>query len=336
MKAIVLRRPHEAVVEEVPTPTPGPGEVVINVKACGICGTDLHIFDGEFPPSPFPLIPGHEMAGAVAAVGSGVQGLREGDRVAVDPSLFCGECYFCKTLRGNLCERWGAIGDTTDGGFADYVRVPARNAYPLPERMSFAEGAFVEPLSCVAWALRRMPITLGDEVLIFGAGPMGLLLMQAVKHDGAGSVAMVDLKANRLAVARELGADIAGTPGTALNETLRGTHPRGFDVVIDATGNPRVVEEAFVHVKRGGRLLIFGVSPSGAKASFEPFQVYNKDLTIYGSMAVNHTFFPTIRFLEGGAVRVQPLLTHTLPLEQYLNALSIFRRGESLKIQLTP
>jgi threonine dehydrogenase-like Zn-dependent dehydrogenase len=147
MKAIVLRRPHEAVVEEVPAPTPGPGEVVINVKACGICGTDLHIFDGEFPPSPFPLIPGHEMAGAVAAVGSGVQGLREGDRVAVDPSLFCGDCYFCKTLRGNLCERWGAIGDTTDGGFADYVRVPARNAYPLPERMSFAEGAFVEPLS---------------------------------------------------------------------------------------------------------------------------------------------------------------------------------------------
>jgi 2-desacetyl-2-hydroxyethyl bacteriochlorophyllide A dehydrogenase len=336
MKAVVLQRPHEAVVEEVPTPTPGPGEVVINVKACGICGTDLHIFDGEFPPSPFPLIPGHEMAGAVAAVGSGVQGLRESDRVAVDPSLFCGECYFCKTLRGNLCERWGAIGDTTDGGFADYVRVPARNAYPLPERMSFAEGAFVEPLSCVTWALRRMPIALGDEVLIFGAGPMGLLLMQAVKHDGAGSVAVVDLKANRLAVARELGADTAATPGPKLNETLRGPHPRGFDVVIDATGNPRVVEEAFVHVKRGGRLLIFGVSPAGAKASFEPFQVYNKDLTIYGSMAVNHTFFPTIRFLEGGAVRVEPLLTHTLPLDQYLNALSIFRRGESLKIQLMP
>jgi 2-desacetyl-2-hydroxyethyl bacteriochlorophyllide A dehydrogenase len=336
MKAVVLQRPHEAVVEEVPTPTPGPGEVVINVKACGICGTDLHIFDGEFPPSPFPLIPGHEMAGAVAAVGRGVQGLREGDRVAVDPSLFCGECYFCKTLRGNLCERWGAIGDTTDGGFADYVRAPARNAYLLPERMSFAEGAFVEPLSCVTWALRRMPIALGDEVLIFGAGPMGLLLMQAVKHDGAGSVAVVDLKANRLAVARELGADTAATPGPELNETFRGAHPRGFDVVIDATGNPRVVEEAFVHVKRGGRLLIFGVSPAGAKASFEPFQVYNKDLTIYGSMAVNHTFFPTIRFLEGGAVRVEPLLTHTLPLDQYLNALSIFRRGESLKIQLTP
>jgi len=336
MKAVVLQRPREAVVEEVPTPTPGPGEVIVNVKACGICGTDLHIFDGEFPPSPFPLIPGHEMAGIIAGAGRGVQGLREGDRVAIDPSLFCGDCYFCKTLHGNLCERWGAIGDTTDGGFAEYVRAPARNAYLLPERMSFAEGAFVEPLSCVTWALKRMPIALGDEVLIFGAGPMGLLLLQAVKHDGAASVAMVDLKANRLAVAGELGADMTASPGAALNEPLRKAHPRGFDVVIDATGNPRVVEEAFAHVKRGGRLLIFGVSPAGAKVSFEPFQVYNNDLTIYGSMAVNYTFFPTIEFLQSGAVRVQPILTHTLPLAQYTDALALFRSGESLKIQLTP
>jgi D-arabinitol dehydrogenase (NADP+) len=151
--------------------------------------------------------------------------------------------------------------------------------------MSFAEGAFVEPLSCVTWALKRMPVALGDEVLIFGAGPMGLLLMQAVKHDGAGSVAMVDLKANRLAVARELGADLTASPGASLGETLHAAHSRGFDAVIDATGSPRVVKEAFTHVKRGGRLLIFGLSPAGAKAAFEPFQVYNKDLTIYGSMA---------------------------------------------------
>ncbi len=336
MKAIVLERPREAVVKEVPTPTPGPAEVIVNVKACGICGTDLHIFDGEFPPSPFPLIPGHEMAGVVTAIGRDVRDVREGDRVAVDPSLFCGECYFCKTLHGNLCERWGAIGDTVDGGFADYVRAPARNAYVLPDAMSFAEGAFVEPLSCVTWALKRMPIAVGDEVLIFGAGPMGLLLLQAVKHDGAGSAAMVDLKANRLAVARELGADLTASPGAALGDTLHAAHPRGFDAVIDATGSPRVVEEAFTHIKRGGRLLIFGVAPAGAKATFEPFQVYNKDLTIYGSMAVNYTFLPTISFLESGAVRVQPILSHTLPLARYTDALALFRSGESLKIQLAP
>jgi 2-desacetyl-2-hydroxyethyl bacteriochlorophyllide A dehydrogenase len=336
MKAVVLQRPHEAVVEEVPTPTPEPNEVVVNVKRCGICGTDLHIFDGEFPPSPFPLIPGHEMAGVIAAVGHGVQGLREGDRVAVDPSLFDGECYFCKTQRGNLCEHWGGIGVTTDGGFADYVRAPARNIYPLPEGMSFAEGAFIEPLACVTWALKRMPMAVGDEVLIFGAGPMGLLLLQAVKHDGAGRVAMVDLKEHRLAVARDLGADLTASPGDSFADTLHGAFPRGFDVVIDATGNPRVVEEAFAHVKRGGRLLIFGVSPAGAKVNFEPFRVYNNDLTIYGSMAVNYTFFPTIQFLEGGAIRLLPILTHTLPLDQYLNALKTFRSGESLKIQLEP
>lgn len=336
MKAVVLERPHEAEVKDVPTPTPGAGEVIVQVKACGICGTDLHIFDGDFPPSRFPLIPGHELSGVIAGVGRGVRDVHEGDRVTVDPGLFCGECYFCRTLHGNLCERWGAIGVTTDGGFAEYVRAPAKNVYLLPEGMSFAEGAFVEPLACVTWALKRMPVAVGDEVLIFGAGPMGLLLLQAVKHDGAGTVAMVDLKENRLAVARELGADLATSPGPGLVETLRGRHSRGFDVVIDATGNPRVVEDAFTHTKRGGRLLIFGVSPGGARASFEPYKVYNDDMTIYGSMAVNYTFLPTIQFLEGGAVRVRPVLTHTLPLDQYLNALATFRRGESLKIQLTP
>jgi 2-desacetyl-2-hydroxyethyl bacteriochlorophyllide A dehydrogenase len=336
MKAVVLERPREAAIKDVPTPQPGPADVVVAVRACGICGTDVHIFEGEFPASPFPLIPGHEMAGVVAGAGRDVTGLREGDRVAVDPSLFCGDCYFCKTNRGNLCERWGAIGDTTDGGFAEYVRVPARNAYRLPEAMSFAEGAFVEPLSCVAYALHRMPITLGDDVLIFGAGPMGLLLMQAIKHAGAASAAVVDLKTNRLEVARQLGADVTATPGASLDAVFGKTHPRGFDVVVDATGNPRVVEQAFAYIRRGGRLLIFGVAPAGASVKVEPFEIYNKDLTVYGSMAVNNTFYPALALLESGAVRVQPILTHTLPLAKYTDALALFRSGESLKIQLTP
>jgi 2-desacetyl-2-hydroxyethyl bacteriochlorophyllide A dehydrogenase len=336
MKAVVLERPREAVVKDLPVPSPGPGEVVVAVKACGICGTDVHIYEGEFPPSPYPLVPGHEMAGVVAATGHGVDTVKEGDPVAVDPSLFCGRCFFCRTNRGNLCENWGAIGDTTDGGFAEYVRAPAKNAYRLPPRMSFSEGAFVEPLSCVVYALRRMPITPGDEVLIFGAGPMGLLLLQAVKHAGASTVAAVDLKPARLEVARTLGADVTATPGPALQEVVDRTIPRGFDVVIDATGSPRVVQEAFEYIRRGGRLLIFGVSPAGAPARFEPFQVYNKDLTIYGSMAVNNTFIPAIRLLESGAVRVLPILSHTLPLGQYTQALELFRSGDALKIQLSP
>lgn len=336
MKAVVLERPREAVIKDLPTPTPGPEEVVVAVKACGICGTDVHIYEGEFPPSPYPLVPGHEMAGVVAAVGRDVRTIREGDRVAVDPSLFCGECFFCRTNRGNLCERWGAIGDTTNGGFAEYVRVPAKNAYRLPPRLSFSEGAFVEPLSCVVYALRRMPIVPGDEVLIFGAGPMGLLLLQAVKHAGAARVVTVDLKPHRLEVARGLGADATVAPGPALGEALAQTDPRGFDVVIDATGNPRVVQEAFEYIRRGGRLLIFGVSPAGAPAQFEPFHVYNKDLTIYGSMAVNNTFIPAIKLLDSGAIQVRPILSHTLPLAQYTQALEIFRSGESLKIHLTP
>ena len=168
--------------------------------ACGICGTDVHIADGEFPPTPYPIIPGHEFAGRVVARGDGVpDGWRDGERVAVDPSLFCGYCPACRGGRGNLCANWNAIGDTVNGAFAEYVAVPAANAYRIPDSVDDAQGALIEPLSCAVHGLRRIGPVAGHDVLLTGAGTMGLLLLQLLRNAGARSVSVVDRKASRLA-----------------------------------------------------------------------------------------------------------------------------------------
>ena len=158
---VIWEEPGKLAVTEAADPAPGHGELIIQVGRCGICGTDVHIADGEFPPTPYPIIPGHEFAGRVVAVGDGVPaGWREGERVAVDPSLFCGYCPACRGGRGNLCANWNAIGDTVNGAFAEYVAVPAANAYRIPDSVDDAQGALIEPLSCAVHGLRRIgPVT---------------------------------------------------------------------------------------------------------------------------------------------------------------------------------
>src|SRR5450756_378394 len=173
MRAAVVTTPGTIAVQELPDPTPGPGEIVVAPRAVGICGTDLHIIDGEFPPAPYPLVPGHEFAGEVVALGAGVTGLSIGERVAVDPSLFCGHCTYCQRQRGNLCEDWGATGDTVDGAFAELVAVPAGNAYAIPDSLSWGAAALIEPLACVVHGLRRLAMVPGSELLVVGAGTLG-------------------------------------------------------------------------------------------------------------------------------------------------------------------
>ena len=207
MRAIVLDRPGSFRVTEVPDPTPGEGQIVVKVDACGICGTDIHIMDGEFPPTPYPITPGHEFSGTIAAVASDVRtGLPVGAKVAVDPSLYCGYCRRCRSGRDNLCENWAAIGDTVDGAFAEYVAVPAANAHLLPDGIDGQLGAMIEPLACAVHGLRRLGGVFGDTVVLTGAGTMGLLLLQLLVHAGAGPVTVVDRVPDRLEVARKLGA----------------------------------------------------------------------------------------------------------------------------------
>ena len=169
MRAVIWQAPGQLTITEAADPAPQHGELIIQVGICGICGTDLHIADGEFPPTPYPIIPGHEFAGRVVALGDGVPGeWRGGERVAVDPSLFCGHCPACHAGRGNLCANWNAIGDTVNGAFAEYVAVPAANAYRIPDSVDDAQGALIEPLSCAVHGLRRLGPVLGEDVLLTG------------------------------------------------------------------------------------------------------------------------------------------------------------------------
>jgi 2-desacetyl-2-hydroxyethyl bacteriochlorophyllide A dehydrogenase len=329
MRAVIWEAPGQLAVTEVADPAPGHGELVIQVGACGICGTDVHIADGEFSPTPYPIIPGHEFAGRVVARGSGVPDWRDGERVAVDPSLFCGHCPPCRSGRGNLCLNWNAIGDTVNGAFAEYVAVPAVNVYRIPDAVSDAQGALIEPLSCALHGLRRIGPVLGDDVLLTGAGTMGLLLLQLLIRAGARTVSVVDRKAARLQAAKTLGA-------TSVAQDVAELDRRVFGVAVDATGAPAAIEACFASLDRGGRLLIFGVTSADAMVSLSPFRIYNDEITVLGSMAVLNSFGAAVDMMAAGDVDTGPLLGAPFGLAQFSDALASVRAGEGVKIQVTP
>jgi 2-desacetyl-2-hydroxyethyl bacteriochlorophyllide A dehydrogenase len=340
MRAAIIDKPGRIRIGQVPDPTPAPHEVVVRVAACGVCGTDLHIADGEFPPTPYPIVPGHEFAGEVVAVGSSVTGilddrgpaLREGTSVAVDPSLFCGHCEFCRRGRGNLCLNWGAIGDTVGGAFAEYVAVPAVNAYVLPDEISFQDAALIEPLSCAVHGMHRLGMRSGDSALIIGAGTMGLLLLQLAVRGGASRVAVLDMRPQRLPLAERLGA---AWTATEIEQLLDG-EPLGFDCVIDATGAPKAIEAGLSAVRRGGKFLVFGVAPADARIAVSPFRVYNDEITMLGSMAVLNSVAPAVDLVRGGALNLGALRTHAFTLEEFPRALETVRHGEGVKVQVLP
>jgi 2-desacetyl-2-hydroxyethyl bacteriochlorophyllide A dehydrogenase len=328
MRAAIIDKPGSVRIGEVPDPTPAPGELVLRVGACGICGTDLHIAAGEFPPTPYPIVPGHEFSGEVVAAGSDTGGWQVGDRVAGDPSLFCGQCAPCRAGRGNLCENWGAVGDTVDGAFAEYVSVPAAGCYRMPDSLTWEQGALVEPVSCAVHGVRRIGVEPGERFLVTGAGTMGLLMQQLLQNGGA-SVTMVDLNTARLPRARELGA--AAVAGSV--DELDGER---FDAAVDCTGVAAAIDAVFAALHRGGRLMIFGVAPAEARLALSPFRIYNDELTIVGSMAVLHSYGAALNLVASGAVDTTPLVTHGLPLARFPDALDLVRAGTGLKVQVLP
>jgi 2-desacetyl-2-hydroxyethyl bacteriochlorophyllide A dehydrogenase len=329
MKAAVITSPGHVEVTSVDDPAPAAGQVVVEVAACGLCGTDLHILQGEFAPS-LPLIPGHEFAGVVAATGSGVTGLRPGERVAVDPSLYCHECHYCRIGRENLCLRWGGIGVTVSGGAAEYVVVPAANCVRLPEHIATEDAALIEPLSCAVRGYDVLTSQLGAHVLIYGAGTMGLMMLELAKRTGAASVDVVELSAERLKVARELGCTNAVTSADELDQ------PFGWELVVDATGNGRAIQDGLGRVGPGGTFLQFGVADYATRVTIDPYRIYNKEITITGSMAVLHSYERAAELLAAGVLNPAMFITDRLPLADYAQAIERFRSGAGLKTQVRP
>jgi 2-desacetyl-2-hydroxyethyl bacteriochlorophyllide A dehydrogenase len=331
VKAAVISEPGKVSVETVPDPSPGPRDVVVAVAGCGICGTDLHILEGEFAPT-LPVVPGHEFAGEVVAVGAAVTEVSTGDQVAVDPSLHCGECHYCRRARGNLCENWAAIGVTTAGGAAEYAVAPVKNCYRLPDGVSTADAALIEPLSCAVRGFDVLSRVLADHYLIYGAGTMGLMMMELARRAGAATVSVVDLNPTRLETARALGCTATAT---SAGELAPG-HPRGWEVVIDCTGVAAAIKDGLTRVGRGGTFLQFGVSSYDARVEIEPYKIYNQEITITGSMAVLHSFERAGELFVGGLLRPDVMISDRFPLDDYARALEQFKAGVGRKIQVVP
>ena len=333
MKAAVLEAVGKLVVKDVDVPKIGPKDVLVKSRACGVCGTDVHIFEGDFFPS-FPLIPGHELAGEVVEVGGEVKDLVVGDRVMVDPTVTCDDCHFCQINRQNHCLNWNALGVTKDGGFAEYVRVPARNCYKV-DRVSLAEAAFTEPVACVVFGHDRLKMEIGSDVLIFGAGPIGQLHVQACKANGAATITVVDKVPSKLEEARKHGAHHGVIAGDRLGDDLRKIAKYGFDAVIDCTGVGAVAKKAIPFVKNGGKLLIFGVCGPQEMVEISPFEIYRRDLTIIGSFAIRRSYDRAHRLMEAGVFDVKSLVSEVLPLEALPRALHLMKIGAAgMKLQI--
>ncbi|MDQ1710343.1 MAG: hypothetical protein QOG49_1728 [Frankiaceae bacterium] len=329
MRAALITSPGNVEVVTYDDPTPGRRDVVVAVAACGICGTDLHILEGEFAPT-LPIVPGHEFAGEVVAIGADVTELSVGDQVAVDPSLPCGECYYCRRGRGNVCERWAAIGVTTTGGAAEFAVAPVGNCVRLPEGMRTADAALIEPLACAVRGFDVLAPSLGDHYLIYGAGTMGLMNLELAKRAGAATVTVVDPNEARLETAKTLGCS------QALPNVAEVDMPRGWDVVIDCTGVVAAIEDGLERVGRGGSFLQFGVSAEKAVAKWSPYKIYNQEIRIVGSMAILHSFERAAVLFAGGVLNADIMISDRLPLEQYPEAIAKFKRGVGRKIQVVP
>ena len=289
----------------------------------------MHILDGELTSAIYPLVPGHELAGEVVTVGSGVENVKPGDHVAVDPNLPCGRCHYCHIGRGNLCANYGAIGVTQPGGFAELVVVPEQCAYRLPTDMPMPLAGLAEPLACAVHALERLPRTPGAHYLVYGAGTMGLLMATLVRSAGGASVSVVDRNEGRLSFAAGFGLDNSASSADDLDR------PEGFEVVIDATGALPAIHDGLARVRTGGAFLQFGVAAEEDQATFSPFAVYNREIDIIGSMAVHHSFAPAVDLLASGP-DLSPLVSDVLPLKDFDDAVALFRSGAARKIQIAP
>ncbi|MHA1731873.1 MAG: zinc-dependent alcohol dehydrogenase family protein [Promethearchaeota archaeon] len=298
---------HDVRVADYPVPDLGARDVLVKVKASGVCGTDIHVYEDEVPLANLPVIPGHEFAGVVEEVGSGVADVSVGDRVAVEPNLFCGECHFCRTKKKHFCENWQAVGLSVDGGFAEFARVPRQAVYQIPTDLSFEEAAFFEPVACVLHGIERTHLQPGDTVALVGAGSIGLLFTQLLRVVGAGKVIVADLDARKLSLAADLGADVVvnSSQEDLRTRVLEETGSRGADVVIDAAGVPQLTLGL---VKTTGTILFFGVPPENYQMSLKPFDIYRRELTIVGSFTNPYTNEAALRLIP--RINVGRLVTH--------------------------
>jgi L-iditol 2-dehydrogenase len=317
MKALLLSEYKQLEVVNLPIPVPGPREVLVQVAACGICGSDVHGYDGSSGRRIPPLIMGHEAAGTIAAVGSAVSGLAEGDRVTFDSTAYCGRCEFCGRGEVNLCNDRQVIGVSCaefkrDGAFAEYVTVPAHIVYRLPDPLSFAEAAMLEAVSVALHAVRISELAGGETALVIGAGMIGLLVLQAARAAGCSRVFVADVDATRLKLAADMGADATIHADGIMQQILENTGGRGVDVVFEAVGRGETVAAAIDCVRKGGKVTLIGnIAP---EVSMPLQKVVTRQIRLQGSCASAGEYPQAMELISSGKIRVGPLITAIAPL----------------------
>ncbi len=338
MKAIVYDAPRDFHHRDEPEPRIEPADVLIEVAACGLCGTDLHIHEGEFAPS-FPLIPGHEFTGRLAELGSAVSGLRVGQRVVANSNEACGKCFYCRRGDFLLCENLAAYGVTKNGGFAQLMKIRASQVFPI-SHLTDREAVMVEPTACALHGMEVLELKPGSDVLLFGAGPTGQVLAQLMKLNGAARLVVAAPAGPKLELVERLAADavvpIDRKDPAPHRRRLEEISPNGFDYVIEATGVPNLCEEALRFVRRRGTILIYGVYPEKATASFRPFDLFRKEVTVKGSFAQIDSFARALAYLEDGKIQVNEIVTHEIPLPEYGRALELAWARQGIKTAIIP
>lgn len=317
MKAAVLQEVRKiAVMTDYPKPVPDDTEVLIRVEACGLCGTDLKLYKGEYS-GRLPMVVGHEYAGTVEAVGKKVKNIRVGDRVVADPNEACGACDDCRSARSTFCSDMAAYGVLSDGGLADYCVAHEKGCYRIPDQLPAEIASFTEPVSCGVRCVDRADIRVGQTVAIIGAGPMGQIILQMVKNAGASKIIQLARSDWKLDLAMKYGAtDVINTRTTdAEQRVMELTDGKGVDVVIEAAGTPQTFELTFRLVAKGGRIVQFGFCPEGTKATVVPFDILSKELTIAGAWVNPYTYPRAIKLLASGKVEVKHLISHRLSLD---------------------
>jgi L-iditol 2-dehydrogenase len=318
MKAVRLESVHHLYLRDVENPTPGPDELLVKVEAAGVCGSDRHFLRGEFPCSP-PVTLGHEFCGIIEGMGGAVVGFQPGMRVTGDPNIACGRCAHCYRGRVNLCANLQAIGVHRDGGFAEYVLVPQKQAHPLPISMKATHGAFCEPLSCCIHGVDLAEIKPGASVVILGGGVIGMLTLQLARLAGAGSVVLSTRQASRRALAEKIGATASVDPSAgdvvAKIAGPSGILPGGADVVIECAGVADTMRQMTQLARRGGTAVMLGVMPKDALVPLEPFDIFFRELRILGSFVNPFTHRRAAELIASGAIEVEALITRQTALE---------------------